>query len=75
MTALIVILAIVVYIAIGFVCDILCVKCNIINPYDETEGFLFAMIFVWPILGVLALIFGIFVKFTEYLQRLYDKEH
>ena len=76
MIALIVILSIIVYIAIGCVCDILFVKYGIANPYDDDEcGFLIVTTFIWPIFGLLGLAYCAFEKFVDYLKKLHDREN
>lgn len=75
MIALIVILSIIAYIAIGCVCGILFVKYDLADPYDDNDSeFLIGTIFGWPVLGLLGLAYCAFEKFIDYLKKLHDKE-
>jgi hypothetical protein len=74
LTFICVLLGIAAYIAIGCAVCYLAVKVDVYDPYVE-ENAVFVIIFFWPILApIVGFVFGV-LRFEEYLQGVYDKNH
>ena len=74
MTALIVIVAIIAYIAIGCMTDIVIVKSGFEMPEgDEFFEWMVAGILIWPIIVPLILAAYLLLRFERYLQKIRNK--
>ena len=75
MTALIIISAIIVYIAIGCTINIFTVRCGWVDPtYSNYEEIIFSTIFLWPLLGPLLVIVVGIEKLIDYLRTIKRKK-
>ena len=72
MTALIVIVSIIIYIAIGCMANIIAARLNLVDCDDDDEylELICVLILAWPIIILLALIAYLVCKFKDYLESI-----